>query len=104
MLGRARAVRFQPWNLVNPSVGAVGVRTPQSHIGFIKPAYDLAKKVMPKISNTEAAALNAGSIGFDGDLFTGTPSLKALTTKYNVDLTKEERSFMDNQVEVCCFL
>lgn len=27
---------------------------------FIKPAYELAKKIMPKISNTEAAALNAG--------------------------------------------
>lgn len=34
---------------------------------FIKPAYDLAKKIMPKISATESAALNAGTVGFDGN-------------------------------------
>lgn len=28
---------------------------------YIKPAYDLAKRIMPKISATEAAALNAGT-------------------------------------------
>ena len=52
--------------------------------GFIKPAYDLAKKIMPKISATEDAALKAGTVGFDGDLFKGTPSLKYLVDKYDV--------------------
>ena len=39
---------------------------------------------MPKISNTEAAALNAGTVGFDGELFQGNPSLKNLINKYDV--------------------
>ncbi len=29
---------------------------------FIRPAYNLAKKVMPKISDTEAAALSSGTV------------------------------------------
>lgn len=69
---------------------------------FIKPAYDLAKKVMPKISNTEAAALNAGTVGFDGDLFTGNPTLKQLVDKYDVKLSADEDHFMKNQVETLC--
>jgi hypothetical protein len=42
----------------------------------------------PKISNTEAAALNAGTVGFDGNIFQGNPTLKYLTEKYDVQLTK----------------
>ena len=31
---------------------------------------------MPKISKTEDAALQAGTVGFDGEIFNGNPSLK----------------------------
>ena len=57
---------------------------------------------MPKISNTEAAALSAGTVGFDGDLFNGNPALSHLTDKYTNALTAEEQSFMDNEVEELC--
>lgn len=77
-------------------------RLSRQNRGFIKPAYDMAKKVMPKISNTEAAALNAGTVGFDGDIFTGAPSLDKLLQKYDVALSAEEQSFMDNQVNELC--
>jgi hypothetical protein len=69
---------------------------------YIKPAYDMAKKVMPKISNTEAAALNAGTVGFDGNLFTGNPSLKHLIDTYSISLSSDEASFMNNQVNKLC--
>lgn len=70
--------------------------------GYIKPAYDLAKKIMPNVSATERAALNAGTVGFDGELFEGSPSLKNLVKKYNVSLTAEEQAFMDVQVTKAC--
>lgn len=57
---------------------------------------------MPKISNTEAAALNAGTVGFDGELFTGKPSLKNLVQKYDIKLRPDEQAFMDNEVEKLC--
>uniref|UniRef100_A0A7S1TSL9 Acyl-coenzyme A dehydrogenase n=1 Tax=Phaeomonas parva TaxID=124430 RepID=A0A7S1TSL9_9STRA len=70
--------------------------------GFVGPAYDLAKKVMPKISDTEAAALNAGTVGFDRDLFSGAPSLQMLKDKYSVKLRDDEQAYMDNEVEELC--
>ena len=48
---------------------------------YITPAYNLAKKIMPKISETEAAALNSGTVAFDADLFSGDPKLKNLVDK-----------------------
>ena len=51
---------------------------------FFAAAYNLAKKVTPKISATEAAALDAGTVGFDRDLFAGSPSLKQLKQKYDL--------------------
>ena len=71
---------------------------------FVTPAYELAKKVMPKISATEKAALNAGSVGFDGDIFNGSPSLSSLLDAYDNELTEEEQSFMDNEVEELCHM
>ena len=69
---------------------------------FINPAYNLAKKIMPKISNTEAAALNAGTVGFDGSLFSGNPTLKSLIEKYDVHLSDEEDACRKNEVEKLC--
>lgn len=51
---------------------------------FFQAAYNLAKKVTPKISSTEAAALEAGTVGFDRDLFAGNPSLAGLKKKYDL--------------------
>lgn len=72
---------------------------------YIPAGYDLAKKIMPKISPTEKAALAAGTVGFDGELFEGSPSLKGLLSKYDVKLSPDEQSFMDKQVsEVCSMI
>ena len=33
--------------------------------------YNIVKRIMPKISATEKAALNSGSVSIDGDIFKG---------------------------------
>lgn len=56
-------------------------------------------QVTPKISVTEAAALEAGTIGFDREIFDGTASLDGLKKKYPmVTLTPREQAFMDKEV------
>jgi hypothetical protein len=55
---------------------------------FFAAAYNLAKKVTPKISPTEAAALDAGTIGFDRELFEGAPSLQNLKQKYDLKVRR----------------
>jgi alkylation response protein AidB-like acyl-CoA dehydrogenase len=72
--------------------------------------YRASKSVMPPISETEQVALGCGTIGFDRDIFTGTPSLAHLIETYaplketGTYLTVEEQSFMDNEVNELCAL
>lgn len=60
--------------------------------------------MMPKISDTERAALNAGTVGFDRNIFSGKPSSKDLD-KYKVPkFSADEQSFMDKDVKELCEL
>jgi alkylation response protein AidB-like acyl-CoA dehydrogenase len=69
-----------------------------------KRLYRAAKSVMPAISKTEEIALGCGTIGFDRDIFTGSPSLKHLVDTYKPKLTPEEQSYLDVQVSELCAL
>ena len=61
-----------------------------------------ARKVLPRISDTERQALEAGSVWIDGEIFGGNPDFrKMLTENYN-KLTAEERAFLDGPTEEVC--
>jgi len=64
-------------------------------------AYKLAKSMMPKISATERAALNAGTVGFDRNIYSGNPTLDDLKN-YSVKLSPEEQAFVDKEVKELC--
>ncbi|MBW0147769.1 acyl-CoA dehydrogenase [Marinobacter sp. CAU 1620] len=55
------------------------------------------KKVAPKVSDTEKVALEAGTVGWDGELFTGQPDWHNLLINRHTGLTEEEQAFVDNQ-------
>lgn len=76
------------------------VQTMQTR-NFYGQLYKVAKKMMPRMSATEKAALDSGTVGFDRDIFSGSPQLKTLD-KYSAKLTPEEQSFMDNEVQQLC--
>jgi alkylation response protein AidB-like acyl-CoA dehydrogenase len=65
-------------------------------------AYRWAKGLMPKISKTEQIALGCGTIGFDRDIFTGSPSLKKILDTYEPAISAEEQAFIDNEVSHLC--
>jgi len=62
--------------------------------------FAMFKKVSPKVSDTERVALEAGSVAWDGELFTGKPNWQALLDAKDDGLTEEERAFIDNQCSV----
>ena len=62
----------------------------------------LLAPIMPQISPTEKAALDAGVVWVEGDLFSGKPDLKKLMNEPYPDLTPEERAFVDGPVERLC--
>lgn len=66
------------------------------------PAYRALRDAMPAISETEREALEAGTVGWDAELFSGTPDWTKLRRVAPITLTAEERAFLDGPtVELC---
>lgn len=55
-------------------------------------------KALPAMGDTERAALEAGTVGFEGQLFAGQPDFDALIARGPNRLTEEERRFLDEEV------
>ena len=67
-----------------------------------EPAFKLVRKVLPKVSDTEQQALNAGTVGFDAEIFSGTPDWTKLRAVPPIVLTPEERAFLDGPTAELC--
>ncbi|MDJ0636214.1 MAG: acyl-CoA dehydrogenase [Xenococcaceae cyanobacterium MO_188.B29] len=61
-----------------------------------------ALKLLPKISDTEREAIEAGNVWVDGEFFSGKPNFKRLLSEPYPQLSPEIQSFLDNQVEKVC--
>ncbi|MGZ3772254.1 MAG: acyl-CoA dehydrogenase [Pseudobdellovibrionaceae bacterium] len=57
---------------------------------------------LPKISDTEKAALDAGVVWVEKDLFSGKPNFGNLMKEPYPGLTAEEKAFMDGPVNTLC--
>jgi acyl-CoA dehydrogenase len=68
----------------------------------VLPAYRALKGAMPTISETEREALEAGTVGWDAELFSGTPDWSRLRRVNPITLTAEERAFLDGPTEELC--
>ena len=66
---------------------------------FISSALQKYKKIVPSLSATEKAVLQAGQTGWETELFRGTPTWTTLLKTNVSTLTLEEQSFLDNEVE-----
>jgi acyl-CoA dehydrogenase len=60
------------------------------------------KRIAPQLSETEKVALEAGTVGFEGELFSGNPDWQKLLSQKIPTLTAEEQAFMDGPVEQLC--
>jgi acyl-CoA dehydrogenase len=60
------------------------------------------KKALPQVSQTEREALDAGTVWWDGDLFSGKPDWRKLLAVPKPQLTTEEQVFLDGPVEQLC--
>jgi len=61
-----------------------------------------ALKLIPNISATERVALEAGVVWMEKELFSGHPNFKNMLAQPYHELSKEEQSFMDTEVEQLC--
>ncbi|ABG41008.1 acyl-CoA dehydrogenase-like protein [Paraglaciecola sp. T6c] len=66
------------------------------------PILDTYKKIMPEMSSTERDAIDAGTVWWDGEIFSGNPNWQALHSIPQARLTAEEREFLDGPVAQVC--
>ncbi len=66
------------------------------------PLLKLFKRVSPRMSQTEREALDAGSVWWDGELFSGKPNWRKLRKLELPRLSEEEKAFLDGPVNELC--
>jgi acyl-CoA dehydrogenase len=59
-------------------------------------------KLLPPMSQTEKEALEAGTVWWDGELFTGAPRWQKLLAAKAPQLSSEEQAFLDGPCEELC--
>jgi acyl-CoA dehydrogenase len=91
------------WFLLLPGflIAAAAV-PPLRRLLFTGPLFRMMGRKMPPISRTEREALEAGTVGWDGELFSGHPSWKRLLALAPPRLTAEEEAFLAGPVEELC--
>ncbi|MBE9010281.1 acyl-CoA dehydrogenase [Pseudanabaenaceae cyanobacterium LEGE 13415] len=57
---------------------------------------------VPKISDTERSAINAGTVWIEGEFFTGAPDFERINQAAYPEVTPELQTFLDQQVEQVC--
>lgn len=69
-----------------------------------KPVFNLLKKTMPSMSTTEREALESGTTWWEKELFSGKPNWNEFAQISLPQLSSEEQSFLDNEVNELCAL
>ncbi|HSW82150.1 MAG TPA: acyl-CoA dehydrogenase, partial [Usitatibacter sp.] len=97
-----------PFAIITALWIAVGVFAALSIVKVLRraivsgPIFGIYKKILPQISQTEQEALDAGSIWWDADLFSGKPDWTKMFSYPQAKLSTEEQAFLDGPVEELC--
>ncbi len=67
-----------------------------------KPLLSIYRTMLPSMSDTEREALEAGNVGWDGELFSGMPQWDKLMSYPAPKLSDEEQAFLDGPCEELC--
>ncbi|MEE9328000.1 MAG: acyl-CoA dehydrogenase [Cocleimonas sp.] len=66
------------------------------------PALTIIRKILPPISDTEQEAIDAGTVWWDGEIFSGKPNWNKLLSTPIPTINDEEQAFLDGPVEELC--
>jgi acyl-CoA dehydrogenase len=87
--------------LMLASMWALNIR-PLRRLLISRPFLKTYLRMLPTMSSTEREALEAGSVWWDGELFTGKPDWNKLLNTRPAQLSAEEQAFIDGPVEQLC--
>jgi acyl-CoA dehydrogenase len=78
---------------------------PLRKAAFTRPFMKAYLRLLPSMSQTEKEALEAGTVWWDGELFTGAPRWQKLLAAKPPQLTSEEQAFLDGPcMQLCAML
>lgn len=80
-----------------------GVRFVRCHL-ISNPAMSMIARILPTMGETERIALEAGTVWWDGELFSGKPDWSKLLDFKIQPLSTEEQAFLDDPVEELCHM
>ncbi|UVL22956.1 acyl-CoA dehydrogenase [Pseudomonas donghuensis] len=66
------------------------------------PLFGWFQRTLPPMSQTEREAIDAGTVWWDGELFSGRPDWNTLLGYSKAELTEEEQAFIDGPTEALC--
>jgi acyl-CoA dehydrogenase len=66
------------------------------------PVLAIYRRILPDMSQTEREAIDAGTVWWDADLFSGRPNWERLLATPRPRLSAEEQAFVDGPVEEAC--
>lgn len=78
--------------------------TPLRRAVLSRPIFMWFKRALPVMSRTEQEAIEAGTVWWDGELFSGKPDWRKLLALPVPQLSAEEQAFLDGPVEQLCAL
>ncbi len=67
-----------------------------------KPMLHMLRRILPPISETERVAIDAGTVWWDGELFSGKPDWNKLRSAAIPSTTKAEQDFIEGTTEELC--
>jgi len=76
--------------------------TPLRRVWISAPLLQLFRRIVPRMSDTEREALEAGTVWWEAELFGGRPRWKKLFELPAPKLSAEEQAFLDGPVEELC--
>lgn len=68
------------------------------------PVFNWYRSVLPKLSDTEREAINAGTVWWEGELFKGIPDWEKLLSAGKPGISPVEKEFIDGPVEQLCLM
>jgi len=90
-----------PWIIFALLAAPLNIR-PLRRMILSKPLMDWFSSVLPPMSSTEKEAIDAGTVWWDGDLFSGKPDWQKLLDVPVSELSDEEQAFIEGPVAELC--
>jgi len=100
--GVALAWLFYPLLLIAAAIAVLFGMPGLRRMVVTKRLMGIVKGVLPRLGDTERVALEAGTVWWDGELFTGHPRWSKLLKFRGPGLSKDEQDFLNGPVEDLC--